>query len=166
MFNRFSREARRCVEHAMDEARMLGHDSVGTKDLLLGTLSGDSIAYEALRSLGVTLEAAREESRGMFQDALGYIGISLDAVRDHAGEGFETGTPTLARLPFSPGAKKSLEQALREGLRLGDSTLTGEHILRGVLRDESGPAARLLQRFGVSVREVEEQLDQLRAVRP
>lgn len=166
MFNRFSREARHCVEQAIAEARILGHDSVGTEDLLLGTMSGDSIANEVLRSLGITLEAAREESRDMFKDALSSIGISLDEVSEHTGEGFETGTPTLARLPFSPGAKKSLERALREAVRLGDRNLTSEHVLRGILQDESSPAARLLQGLGVSVREVEEGLDHLRNSRP
>jgi hypothetical protein len=34
IFNRFAKETRRCVEAAVEEARMLGHDSIGDEDLL------------------------------------------------------------------------------------------------------------------------------------
>src|ERR671915_1312717 len=61
IFTRFSDRSRMCVEAALDEARMLGHDSLGDEDLLLGILrADDGIGAEALSSLGVTLEGARE----------------------------------------------------------------------------------------------------------
>ena len=61
MFKRFTKEPRRCMEAAVEEARMLGHDSMGDEDFLLGILRVDEgIAAEALSSLGVTLEGARE----------------------------------------------------------------------------------------------------------
>jgi len=63
MFNRLTDRSRASVEAAFEEARMLGHDSLGDEDLLLGILrSGEGIGAEALFSLGVTLEDAREES--------------------------------------------------------------------------------------------------------
>ncbi len=167
IFNRFTREARRCVEEAIDEARALGHDSVGDEDLLLGVLAADGgIAAEALDALGVSLDAARAEAEESFSDALATVGISLDEVRRQAGEGFETRNPSRRRLPFSPRAKKALEQALREALRLRDNRITGEHILRGSLRDEHGNALRLLANLGVSVEAVESRLDQLRRQSP
>ena len=53
IFNRFAKEARRCVEAALEEARALGHDSVGDEDLLLGVLrAGEGEAAEALSSMG------------------------------------------------------------------------------------------------------------------
>ncbi len=65
IFNRFTRGARRCVEAAIEEARGLGHDSVGDEDLLLGVLAaGHDGAAEALRSLGVTLGRRAGGSRG------------------------------------------------------------------------------------------------------
>jgi ATP-dependent Clp protease ATP-binding subunit ClpC len=71
IFNRFAREARACVEAALEEARTLGHDSVGDEDLLLGVLRADEgLAAEALSSVGVNLEAAREESERMAAEAL------------------------------------------------------------------------------------------------
>ena len=69
MFNRFTRSARSCVESAMEEARSLGHDSIGDEDLLLGVLeSDDGNAAEVLLSLG-NLEAARA-SRPLFTELL------------------------------------------------------------------------------------------------
>ena len=63
---RFTDKSRRSVEAAYEEARLLGHDSVGDEDLLLGILRADEgIAASALSSLGVTLEGAQEESEGL-----------------------------------------------------------------------------------------------------
>ena len=71
IFNRFTDESRRSVEAAFEEARALGHDSLGDEDLLLGILRADEgIGAEALSSLGVTLEAAREESEELLSAAL------------------------------------------------------------------------------------------------
>jgi ATP-dependent Clp protease ATP-binding subunit ClpA len=101
IFNRFAREARCSVEAAVEEARMLGHDSLGDEDLLLGILRADAgIAAEALFSLGVTLEDARDESEAMFAGALASVGISLEEVRREAGKpsicGFRTNAASLS----------------------------------------------------------------------
>ena len=46
---RFVDRTRKCVEAASEEARMLGHDSVGDEDLLFGILLADAgIGAEAL----------------------------------------------------------------------------------------------------------------------
>jgi ATP-dependent Clp protease ATP-binding subunit ClpC len=163
MFERFTRGARRCVEAALEEAGALGHDSVGSEDLLLGVLrADDGVAAEALRSLGMSLEGTREEVRQQFVDALASIGISVNEVHRRSGGAFETRTAVAGRLPFSPRAKKALEQALREARRLGHKELTGEHILLGLLRDEHDPAVRTLTGLGVSAEAVESRLQELR----
>lgn len=163
IFNRFARGARRCVESAVEEARMLGHDSVGDEDLLLGVLKADDgIAAEALSSLGITLEDAREEDMRLFADTLSSVGISLEEVSRQAGETFEIRNPAPGRLPFSPRAKNALEQALREALRLRHREITGEHVLLGALRAEHGAAVRLLAGLGVSAEEVEDRLARLK----
>ena len=78
IFKRFTRYARRCLEAAIEEARELGHDSIGDEDLLLGVLAiDDCITAEALNSLGVSLEVVREEAEGVFDNALASVGISL-----------------------------------------------------------------------------------------
>ena len=163
IFKRFTDKSRRSVEGAWEEARMLGHDSVGDEDLLLGILRADEgIAAEALSSLGVTLEDAREESDEMLSDALSSIGISLDEIRREAGDAFEMRLPADRRLPLSPRAKKALVEARKEMRRLGDKYLGTEHILLGLLRNADGMAFRMLARMGVSPEMVEERLFELR----
>jgi ATP-dependent Clp protease ATP-binding subunit ClpC len=165
--NRFTREARRCVEAAVEEARALGHDSVEDEDLLLGVLAADTgIAAEAMDSLGVSLETARDAAEEVFSDALASIGISLDDIRHQAGEGFEMRNASAARLPFSSQAKKALQMALLEALQLGDNKITGEHILRGALRNQDGHTARVMENLEVPVEVVESRLDQLRRQAP
>ncbi len=164
MFERFTREARLCVEAALEEARALGHDAVGDEDLLLGLLRADAgIAAEALRSLGVSYEAAREEVEQLFVDALAAIGVSFDEVRSRAGEPFEVRYASDRRLPFAPPAKRALERSLREALGLRDRRISGEHVLLGILHDEGGAAVRVLGNLGVSAPEIREKLLRLRA---
>ncbi len=112
IFTRHTDRSRKSVEAAFDEARMLGHDSVGDEDLLLGILRADEgIAAEALSSLGVTLEGARVEAEEMLSGALSSIGISLEEVRREAGDAFEMRIPNNRRIPVSPLAKKALVEA-------------------------------------------------------
>jgi ATP-dependent Clp protease ATP-binding subunit ClpC len=55
--------ARRVIELALDEARYLGHNYIGTEHLLLGLLrEGEGIAAGVLDSFGITLERARTET--------------------------------------------------------------------------------------------------------
>ncbi len=98
----------------------------------------------------------------MFTDALASVGISFNEVRRQAGEAFEMRSPAPGRLPFSPRAKKALEGALHEALRVRDAKITDEHVLRGALHDERGAAVRLLGGLGVTAECVEERLEQLR----
>jgi ATP-dependent Clp protease ATP-binding subunit ClpA len=160
---RFKDGSRRSVEAAFEEARMLGHDSLGDEDLLLGILrSGEGIAAEALASLGVTLAAAQEESEEMLSDALFSIGISLEEVRREAGDAFEMRIPDERKIPFSPRAKNALVGARKEMRRLGDNHLGIEHVLLGILSNEDGTAVRMLERLGVSPETLEERLFELR----
>jgi ATP-dependent Clp protease ATP-binding subunit ClpA len=163
IFHRFAGEARRSVEAALEEARMLGHDSLGDEDLLLGILRADEgVAAEALSSLGVTLEDARGESEAMFAGALASIGISLEKIRREAGDAFDLRLPGRRRIPFAPGAKKVLERALGRAVRLGDRYLGTEHILLAILENEEGTAVRMLARLGVAPEMLEERLFELR----
>ncbi|MDQ3589849.1 MAG: hypothetical protein M3392_06360 [Actinomycetota bacterium] len=163
MFIRFTDRSRRCVRAAFEEARELGHDSLGDEDLLLGILRADEGAgAEALASLGVTLEGAREGSEEMLSDALSSIGISLEDLRREAGEAFEIRLPDDRRIPFSPLAKNALVGARKEMRRLGDNYLGSEHVLLGILRNQDGTAIRILASMGVSPETLEDRLFELR----
>jgi ATP-dependent Clp protease ATP-binding subunit ClpC len=163
IFTRFTDRSRKSVEAALEEARMLGHDSLGDEDLVLGILRVDEgLAAEALTSLGVTIEDAREESEEILSDALSSIGISLEEVRREAGDAFEMRIPAHRRIPFSPRAKKALVEARKEMRRLGDNYLGTEHVLLGILDNQDGTAVRMLARLGVAPETLEERLFELR----
>jgi len=166
-FARLTDRSRISVEAAFDEARMLGHDSLGDEDLLLGILRTDEgIGAEALASLGVALEGARDESEGMLSDALSSIGVSLEGVRREAGDAFDTSIPKDRKIPYSPRAKDALVRARKEMRRLGDDYLGTEHVLLGILENEEGTAVRMLARMGVSKEALEDRMFELRGLRP
>jgi ATP-dependent Clp protease ATP-binding subunit ClpC len=163
IFTRFTDRSRTSVEAAFEEARMLGHDSLGDEDLLLGILrADDGLAAEALSSLGVTLESAREESEEMLSYALSSIGISLEEMRREAGDAFEMRIPDNRRIPLSPRAKKALVEARRRMRRMRDNYLGTEHVLLGIVGNADGMAVRLLAGMGVSPEVLEERLFELR----
>jgi ATP-dependent Clp protease ATP-binding subunit ClpA len=163
MFKRFTDKSRSSVQAAFEEARMLGHDSLGDEDLLLGILRSDEgVAAETLSSLGVTLEDARDESEEMLSDALSSIGISLEEVRREAGDAFEMTIPDDRKILYSPRAKYALVGARKEMRRLGDGYLGTEHVLLGILGNEDGTAIRMLDRLGVSPEALEDRLFELR----
>ena len=146
MFERFTDRARRVVVLAQQEARLLGHDYIGTEHLLLGLLAdGEGTAARALESLGVTLDAAREQ------------------VREIIGEGKG---PQQGHIPFTPRAKKVLELSLREALNLGDDHIGTEHLLLGLLAEADDVGAQIVARLGASRRAVRDKVIELTGAVP
>ncbi len=130
MFERFTDQARQVVVLAQEEARALGHGYIGTEHILLGLLSEEEgIAAQALGSLEITLDAAREQ------------------VAEIVGEGT---SPPPGHIPFTSRTKKVLELSLREAQRLGDSYIGTEHVLLGLAREGEGVGAQVLARLGAS----------------
>ena len=81
--------AKRVIELAIDEARQLSHNYIGTEHLLLGLLrEGEGVAAGVLNSLGVTLERARSETAQV---------LSQGVPRSKAGRGASR-TPALDQL--------------------------------------------------------------------
>ena len=96
MFERFSDGARRAIVLAQDEARRLNHDHIGTEHILLGILrDGEGVAADALGALGITLDAVRQQ------------------VEEIIGRGKKVPSGDV---PFTPRAKKVLELSLREAM--------------------------------------------------
>lgn len=115
---------------AQEEARLLGHDYIGTEHVLLGLIhEQDGIAARTLEQLGISLETARREVESI-------VGT---------GGGFPS-----AHIPFTPRTKKVLELSLREALQLGHDDIGTEHLLLGLVREGEGVAARVLSDLGVS----------------
>jgi len=58
----FTPKAKKVIELAMDEARSLGHNYIGTEHLLLGLIKeGEGVASQVLMNLGLELDKVREE---------------------------------------------------------------------------------------------------------
>jgi len=141
MFERFTDRARRVVVLAQEEARILNHNYIGTEHILLGLLhEGQGVAGKALESLGVHLEAVRQQVEQI-------IGKGQQAQTGH--------------IPFTPRAKKVLELSLREALQLGHDYIGTEHILLGLLSEGEGVAAQVLVRLGADLKRVRQQVIQL-----
>jgi ATP-dependent Clp protease ATP-binding subunit ClpC len=141
MFERFTDRARRVVVLAQEEARMLNHNYIGTEHILLGLIhEGEGVAAKALESLGISLEAVRQQVEEI-------IGQGQQAPSGH--------------IPFTPRANKVLELASQEGLQLGHNYIGTEHILLGLIREGEGVAAQILVKLGADLNRVRQQVIQL-----
>ncbi len=141
MFERFTDRARRVVVLAQEEARLLQHNYIGTEHILLGLIhEGEGVAAKALESLGISLEAVRQQ------------------VEEIIGQG---GSSPSGHIPFTPRAKKVLELSLREALQLGHNYIGTEHILLGLIREGEGVAAQVLVKLGADLSRVRQQVIQL-----
>ena len=141
MFERFTDRARRVAVLAQEEARMLHHDHIGTEHILLGLLrEGEGVAATALESLGISLEAVRQQVEEI-------IGQGQQAPSGH--------------IPFTPRAKKVLELSLREALQLGHNYIGTEHILLGLIAEREGVAAQVLSELGADLDGAREQVIRL-----
>ncbi|NYI69423.1 ATP-dependent Clp protease ATP-binding subunit [Spelaeicoccus albus] len=141
MFERFTDRARRVVVLAQEEARMLNHNYIGTEHILLGLIhEGEGVAAKSLESLGISLDAVREQVQEI-------IGQGQQAPSGH--------------IPFTPRAKKVLELSLREALQLGHNYIGTEHVLLGLIREGEGVAAQVLVKLGADLTRVRQQVIQL-----
>eukprot|EP00798_Chlamydomonas_sp_ICE-L_P003252 gene3252-13275_t len=138
MFERFTEKAIKVVMLAQEEARRLGHNFVGTEQLLLG-LIGEStgIAAKVLKSMGVNLKDARTEVEKIIGRGSGFVAVEI---------------------PFTPRAKRVLEMSLEEARQLGHNYIGTEHILLGLLREGEGVAARVLETLGADPAKIRTQV--------
>jgi ATP-dependent Clp protease ATP-binding subunit ClpA len=141
MFERFTDRARRVMVLAQEEARMLNQDYIGTEHILLGLIhEGEGVAAKALESLGISLDAVRQQVEEI-------IGQGQQAPSGH--------------IPFTPRAKKVLELTQREARALGHDYVGTEHILLGLVREGDGVAAQVLVNMGADLNRVRQQVVQL-----
>lgn len=166
MFERFTQEARQVVVSSQDEARRLHHNFIGTEHLLLGLLDQQGSPTAAVFARhGMTRTAAIEvlhrfAGHEQFDaEALGTVGIDLDAVRTSVEATFgpgalDTPSPDKGRavsghIPFTRRAKKVLELSLREAVAMQSGSIADGHIALGILRDGDGVAMKMLADRGV-----------------
>ncbi|OKH14034.1 ATP-dependent Clp protease ATP-binding subunit ClpC [Fischerella major NIES-592] len=134
MFEHFTSEAIKVVMLAQEEARRLGHNFVGTEQILLGLLGeGNGVAAKVLTELGVTLKEARREVERIIGRGSGYL---------------------PPEIPFTPKVKTLFEQAFKEARSLGHNYIGTEHLLLGLTEAGEGVAAKVLQNLGVDLKNI------------
>ncbi len=130
-FDKFTDKARKVLVLAQEEARGLHQPYVGTEHVLLALLKEeDGLAAQALERLGVHYEATVAAIRRI---------VTIDESTDVSGH-----------LSFTPRVKRVLENSLREAMQMGQSYISTEHLLLGIIRENEGAAIEVLERMGVS----------------
>lgn len=158
MFERFASDARDVVVDAQLHARTAGSTSIDTRHVLIALASRRNSAAAALTAVGVDARRLCDDLRhdisasGLDAEALASVGIDLDAVRERADEVFGEGAldqpygrPRKGHIPFTADAKKTLELALREAIRLHENRIDTRHLLLGLLRNAGTAGERVLR---------------------
>jgi ATP-dependent Clp protease ATP-binding subunit ClpA len=128
VFERFTESARQVVVFAQDETRRFRHRHIGTEHVLLGLL---------------------REEEGVAARVLEILGASLDGVRDRVETVVGRGErPSPGEIPFTPRARRALEESSNESRALGHDIVDTEHILLGLTHDDTAVAGRILLELG------------------
>ena len=141
-FDKFTDKARHVLVLAREEAAALKRPHVGTEYLLLGLAKEpDGIAAQALERVGITYEKALEVVAGMAEG--------------------EQEAEAGANISFTPRTKRVLENALREAMQMGQSYISTEHLLLGIVREGEGGAIDAMAKLGVEIDAVRSALNDL-----
>jgi ATP-dependent Clp protease ATP-binding subunit ClpA len=130
MFERFDAQAIKVVMLSQEEARRLGHNFVGTEQILLGIIGEGGAPAKLLRSLGVRLLDARTEIEKIVGRGSGFV---------------------AREIPFTPRAKRVLSNAWEEARKIGHNYISPPTILLGLLRETEGVSARVLENLGTDL---------------
>jgi ATP-dependent Clp protease ATP-binding subunit ClpA len=132
MFERFTERAIKVIMLAQQESRRLGHNFVGTEQILLGLIGeGRGIAAESLKVVGVNLKNARVEVEKIIGRGSGFVAVEI---------------------PFTPRAKRVLELAWHQARILNHNYIDTEHLLLGLLKEGDGVGIRVLENLGADLR--------------
>lgn len=138
MFERFTEKAIKVIMIAQEESRRLGHNYVGTEQLLLGLIQEDTgVASKVLKSQGINLENARIEVEKIIGRGSGIVAVEM---------------------PFTPRAKRVLELSLEQARELGHNYIGTEHLLLGLVQEKEGVGVRVLENLGVDLSVVKPQV--------
>ena len=151
-----SPQVKKVIDHAIDEARKLGHSHVGTEHLLLGIVrENETPAAKALEAFGVSLETVRHNVIATLGQPHRQVGASApmppssQSTRNLAGP-FDR---------FNDRAKRVLALAQDEAIRFNHNYMGSEHLLIGLIREEEGVAARALAKLGVELAKARKAID-------
>ncbi|HEV6954503.1 MAG TPA: Clp protease N-terminal domain-containing protein [Promicromonospora sp.] len=166
MFEKFTTDARTAVTEALQVAMEAHSDQIDGRHLLAALAERPGPARDALAGagldpadVGARARASIATGEALDADVLAAVGVDLAEVERRTEASFGEGALARAgrmlrrrrrQIPFRHDARKALELALREAVRLGSREITGGHVLLGLTRDDS-PARRLLLQAGADV---------------
>jgi len=133
-FDKFTERARRLLSLAQEEAQRFNSSYIGTEHLLLGLVrEEDGLGARVLESLGIELNTVRAAVE------------SIIGRRDR---------PPIGAVGLTPRAKRVIELAVEEARRMKHTHVGTEHLLIGLMRENEGIAAGLLESMGVNLERV------------
>ncbi len=129
MFEHFSKEAIKVIMLAQEEARRLGHNLVGSEQVLLGLIGENtSIAAKVLNDLGINIKNARVEVEKIIGRGSRFVS---------------------AEIPFTPKMKRVFDKSFEAARQLGDNFIAPEHLFLGLIEDGEGVAIKVIENLGV-----------------
>jgi hypothetical protein len=143
MFERYTEKARRTIFFARYEASQFGSPEIDTEHLLLGLLRENRFLFHWLTH--VNMQSIRQRIE------------ALSPVREK--------TSTAVDLPLTTAAKRTLKFAADEADRLGHRQIGTEHLLLGLLDEESGLAAQILRGYGADEAELRKKFAEMEQIR-
>jgi ATP-dependent Clp protease ATP-binding subunit ClpA len=134
----FTAEAIKVIMLAQEEARHLGHNYVGTEQILLGLIAEETgIAAKVLKSMGVNLNDARIAVEKVIGKGSGFVAVEI---------------------PFTPHTKRVLQRSFIKASQLGHSYISTEHLLLALIRESEGITAIVFKNFGVGLSSIRAQV--------
>ena len=139
MFDRFTDRAKKVMNFARQEAQRFNHEYLGTEHILLGLIKeGDGVAAHVLKNMGIDMTKIRMEIEKIVKTGPSMV--------------------TMGQLPFTQMAKKVLELSMEEASSLSHNYIGTEHLLLGLIKENEGIAAQVLQNLGVKLEDVREEV--------
>jgi len=137
---RFTKQARKALKLAQEEARKFNHSYIGTEHLLLGLLQDrNSAAVRVLEELGVNPDHVRRTLERLIKP----------------------GRRAPGQLTLTPRIKRVLALAMDEARRLGHNFVGTEHLLLALVKEEEGLAVDVLRNMGIDLEAVRKETTRL-----
>ncbi len=165
--------AKKVIELAVEEARLLNHRYIGTEHLLLGLVrEGEGIAAGVLESVGVNLEKVRQTTlrvvgrgqplvrlaaaymRGEKEPRVSSVQDADDLVPEPADE-------TDRGNFFTTRGRRVLMHAREEASGYGRERVGTEHLLLALIREQHGIASHVLRNLGIDIERIRAATDLL-----
>ncbi len=138
LFDNFTESSIKVMMLSQEEARRMGHNFVGTEQILLGLINQEyGLAAKVLNKMGLSLKRAREEVERIIGKGSGFVEDPI---------------------PFTPKLKRVLENSSFEALRLGDKYVGTEHLLLGMIKEEDSVGLRVLKNIGINKKTIAREL--------